>query len=245
MEGELWPLCFKGWGLRFFCFCCITSSSCPKATNHERGNTAMRRVLGVLLTIACMLFYPAMNQVRAQEWIQVNNGLTNMHVQSMIAVGSDLLAGTANGLFRSTDEGANWANVLSAGIGTNVVTLASDGKSVVARIDSLFYLSTTGGNGNWLLIDVSTLPKMDGGERVYQAYPACFAVLDSTVVVVTATHGIYIYPGVYTSTDLGATWTMRRWDGGDDMHYKAMFLCENNLYLVSWDTDLLTNNVMG
>lgn len=41
-------------------------------------------------------------------WSPANTGLTSTHIQSIVAAGSHLFAGTYSGLFHSADHGSNW-----------------------------------------------------------------------------------------------------------------------------------------
>ena len=56
-----------------------------------------------------------------QEWIEMNEGLTRLAVQSLTIAGTgDWYVGTSSGAFRSDDGGAHWTNI-SQGFGVQMV----------------------------------------------------------------------------------------------------------------------------
>lgn len=64
------------------------------------------------------------------SWAGVNNGLTNLEVHALISSGANLLAGTAGGVFRSSDNGASWANIGLPSVTVSV--LVSSGTNLFA-----------------------------------------------------------------------------------------------------------------
>src|SRR3990170_3994362 len=75
------------------------------------------------------------------------NGPYGGVINAMAKSGSNLFAGTGNGVFVSSDDGQNW-NVANAGIERKtVVSFAVNGSSIFAGInESGVYLSTNNGS---------------------------------------------------------------------------------------------------
>ena len=46
-----------------------------------------------------------------ENWIPKNNGLIDLHIESLIINGNNLYTGTHSGIFLSTDNGNNWRNI--------------------------------------------------------------------------------------------------------------------------------------
>ncbi len=72
-------------------------------------------------------------------WQPVNNGLTNLYVGTIVAIGSSLFVGGANGAFLSTNSGQDWS---STGL-----TKANNGAYVLASDGTFLYAGTVGLNG--------------------------------------------------------------------------------------------------
>ncbi|MES4786252.1 MAG: hypothetical protein C4294_10970 [Nitrospiraceae bacterium] len=52
------------------------------------------------------------SQNQGVQWIPVNNGLTELSVQVLVAANDGALyAGTSSGAFRSDDDGKNWVGI--------------------------------------------------------------------------------------------------------------------------------------
>src|SRR5437016_5474762 len=55
--------------------------------------------------ILIMLFF---NVVSYGQWVQMSNGIGNEYVYSLTANGNNVIAGTNNGVFISTNYGTSW-----------------------------------------------------------------------------------------------------------------------------------------
>ena len=84
-------------------------------------------------------------------WVrQANGGLPNLNITALAAVGSSLFAGTStSGIYRSTDNGVNWATV-NAGLTVNNINalLVSGSNLFAATYGGGIFMTADNGN-NW------------------------------------------------------------------------------------------------
>lgn len=95
-------------------------------------------------------------------WKKINNGLGSLKIKSLVAIDSlTLLAGTdGDGVYKTTDKGANWSKVINATFNTAVITgLVKAGDSRVFLISQNNGVFITESNGDiWNdFNDVNTL----------------------------------------------------------------------------------------
>jgi photosystem II stability/assembly factor-like uncharacterized protein len=89
------------------------------------------------------------SQDEGLTWSQINNGLTNTNVRSILVKGSKLFAGTEGGVFVSLNNGANWSSVNNGLISHEVFCLiAKDSSIYAATRGGGIYVSENNGN-NW------------------------------------------------------------------------------------------------
>ncbi|MBW7866745.1 MAG: T9SS type A sorting domain-containing protein [Brumimicrobium sp.] len=89
------------------------------------------------------------NTVGQNSWTAINNGLTNMFVNSLHAYGDTLFAGTqGGGVFRSIDDGANWSDVSNEIPLFSIVTSFTswDNYVAVATSDNGVYVTPNNGD---------------------------------------------------------------------------------------------------
>ena len=58
------------------------------------------------------------------NWIQVNNGLTDLHVFALAVYGSNIFAGTGGGVFASSNNGATWSSMNAGLTNSSIASLA-------------------------------------------------------------------------------------------------------------------------
>ena len=126
------------------------------------------------------------------SWAAVDSGLTNPDVDVLAATGTNLFAGTAGGVFLSTNNGSNWTavnNGLTLGIPWEVASLAfSETDLFAGTVSGGVFLSTNNGE-NWTAVN-SGLTNM--------IVPS-LAVSGTNVIAGT-------YGGIFLSTNGGASW---------------------------------------
>ncbi|MGB9696607.1 MAG: T9SS type A sorting domain-containing protein [Ignavibacteria bacterium] len=84
------------------------------------------------------------------SWSPVNNGLTNLFVNALVFSGTNLFAGTLNGVFRTTNNGTTWT---PAGLtGTHVNSFAVSGINLFAGTSNGVFYSTNNG-ANWAAVN--------------------------------------------------------------------------------------------
>jgi hypothetical protein len=160
--------------------------------------------LNIVMLVVSMIYTS-----NAQEWIQVNNGLTGDTVQCMVMTNASILVGTPTGLFRSSDNGDHWTKVFGTASPDNVSKIATNGTSVMIQANgSNWYVCSNEGIGPWSSVNVSTLPYSDY-YHTKRVTPRCFAVMGSAIVVGTGYYGAMGSNAmILRTTDLGSTWTM-------------------------------------
>jgi photosystem II stability/assembly factor-like uncharacterized protein len=128
----------------------------------------------------------------AATWFAANTGLDGnaRSIWSLAADVGNLYAGTASGVFRSTNNGGQWSQA-TQGIPDSVIrrVTAHNGTAYAGTFNSL-YRSTDSGQ-NWT-VSATGLP------QYFQ--PEAFAVVDSFVFVAT-------FSGVYRTSNRGELWT--------------------------------------
>ena len=127
-------------------------------------------------------------------WTEINNGLTNLNVYSLIVLSNQIiLAGTEDGLFRSTDNGTSWNFIL-----TNIFrsfTICPNGNVFAGTWDGIF-MSTDDGI-TWEQANNGISPNIFGTISV-----SSFVCNSNGDVFV----GIDIEGDVYRSTNNGNSW---------------------------------------
>ena len=165
------------------------------------------------------------------NWNRENNGLADSSVTSLCVIGGNIFAGTGNGIFLSTDNGASWTN---DGVPCyNVLALAKYGKNILAGSSLSGGISLSSNNGaSWTNVlggggiasfAISGNNIFAGTYRYYLGDIDMFLSTNNGVnwgevsngisgmgFGSLATHGTNIfagfYTGVYLSTSNGANW---------------------------------------
>lgn len=187
----------------------------------------------VKLCLAFMVTFLFTNLSRLNaQWVQVNNGITNLYVRSLAVKANNLFAGTnGNGVFLSTNNGATWTQ---AGLNNDQVqSLAFSGGTLFAG---------TNGNGVFLSTDNGThwTPANTGltNQSITSIYPS----------------GSYIYVGTYgggifCSSNNGTNWVQIN-TGLQTLNINTFATCGNYLFaggtgLYRSSDDGLTWNPVG
>jgi hypothetical protein len=112
-------------------------------------------------------------------------------IWSMAAIGSTLLAGTKEDVYRSSDNGSTWTE-LKAGIPANaiVTSIIASGDSFLAGTDTAGVLTMPKAGTNWTTV----------GSVLANAHISQLAVLDTRLFAVTP-------DGVFVSSNDGSSWT--------------------------------------
>lgn len=143
----------------------------------------MKSALGYV--IALIVIFAVTNSARAQ-WVQTN-GPYNDTTNCILVKGSEIFEGTPEGVYLSTNEGANWTAANSGLTNRNVLSLASSDSDLYAGTSNGIFLSTNEG-GSWVPVDSG----MNSQRTIY-----CLTTLGNTVVAGA-------WGEVYVSTDNGA-----------------------------------------
>jgi photosystem II stability/assembly factor-like uncharacterized protein len=155
------------------------------------------------IAIAVLFISISSNQLSGQ-WIEV--GLSTERIMSL-AIGPNgyIYAGTySNGLYRSTDNGGTWVQVLGPSSVYEVFSIAFDlsGNVLAGTYAAGLYRSTNNGD-SWTLLSSNTGPNN-------------LPIDDIRAVAVAPTGTIFAsdYGVMYRSTDNGSTWSESKYSSG-------------------------------
>lgn len=145
-------------------------------------------------------------------WIKVNSGLTGKLVSSLLAEGTNLLAGADSGLFLSTNYGDSWTEINTGFTFKWIPTIVKMGNKLFAGGGGLL-VSTDGGFG-WNTVNTNGLT---------YAFISYLAVIGTDLFAGT-TGG-----GVFRSSDYGENWITVN-NGLSSTNIKSLVAAGNYLY---------------
>ena len=169
-----------------------------------------RSILSLYTGFILIIFFITTNLMYAQwVWLGLDGSIYTLAVTPNGTGGTNLFAGIGgegeyinakDGLFISTNNGANWRKEVNSGLpdSTAVTSLAVNGTNLFAAADGV-YLSTDNGK-SWSAVN-SNLPKSQHGY-----------LINSLAVSPNGTGGINLFvaidlDGVYLSTNNGKSWS--------------------------------------
>jgi photosystem II stability/assembly factor-like uncharacterized protein len=123
------------------------------------------------------------------SWTEVNTGLTNTTVRTLIATSSGLFAGTGGGVFRSTNTGSTWVAVNSGLTNLSIRAFSFRSGSLYAGTDGGVYRTTNGGV-SWEALNTGL------------THTAIRAITASGSMLLAGTDG----GGIYRTTNGGVSW---------------------------------------
>jgi hypothetical protein len=147
-----------------------------------------------LATLTILLFLISSNEILQAQWIQTNGPYGGI-VNCLAVSGTNLFAGTDNGVFLSTNNESSWTAV-NNGFPSNpqIVALTDSGTNIFAGIKDRVYFSTNNGT-NWTAFNHS----------FDNYYLSALAVYGTNLIAGTS-GGTSNPGGVYLSTDNGTSW---------------------------------------
>jgi hypothetical protein len=148
-----------------------------------------------ILMIVLLAIIGLNGNVKAQ-WIQTNGPYGGQDITCLVTNGTDLFAGTYNGMFISSDNGDSWTPVNNGLKNYYVRSLAVSGNNIFAGTYGGVYLSTDKGN-SWNAMNT-------GMPSSYDTIAYSLAVKDS--IIFAGIEGS-TSDGVYLSTNNGDSWT--------------------------------------
>ena len=152
--------------------------------------TITKRILLAALAFSCL------GNTSNAQWVAANTGLTSNNVNSLAASGTNLLCGTFNGLFISSDNGSNWTAVADTTfINQDVKQVVANGANVFAALQGRGIFKSTDNGLTWAAIN-SSFTSLGGG------YYACSITMSGSTIYAGLS-----YDGLYMSSDNGVTWT--------------------------------------
>jgi photosystem II stability/assembly factor-like uncharacterized protein len=184
------------------------------------------------ILLVCLGVFLVFPQGSAAKWVR-SGKLEGISVLALAVNGDDIFAGTDNGVFRSTDNGANWTAV-NSGLPEKTIfmCLAASGARIFAgSMGKGVFLSTDRG-ASWKpvnsgLSDLRVMSLMIDGEKLFAATTGGgvflstdngvgWAAVNSGLPEGTSVNCIFKsgnslfagmdYRGLFVSTDSGASW---------------------------------------
>lgn len=140
-----------------------------------------------------------------KTWVSRNTGMGNYLVGRMVMHPTNtsiLLAATNNGIYRTTDRGANWTRTLAGGA-YDVALKPTDPSTAYATIGALFYRSTDNGQ-TWTQI-TSGLPSSGVQRAMISVSPA----QKNMVYIIISNNSNSGFYGFYSSNDAGLNFTTK------------------------------------
>jgi len=144
----------------------------------------------LLKTIPLFLFIGLSTLTLNAQWVEKSSGITGGHVNAFLSDGSNLFAGTINGVYLSINDGISWTAVNAGMTDTRVRSLAISGANLFAATDVGIFLSTNNGT-SWIAIN--------NGLTNTNVFALAFS--GSNLFAGTAGGGVFL------SSNNGATWT--------------------------------------
>jgi hypothetical protein len=161
------------------------------------------------------------------NWTQISSADTNIDILSIIILNSDILAGTWDGFYLSSDGGATWNAVTPTGIPADLTIWS------IAMIDATLFAGTTG----------DIYKSSDGGNNwtgVNSGIPA-----DARITSVIAGGGTIFSGsasnGIFTSTDGGESWTAIN-SGLADLRISQLTYAGSKLFAVTLGGVFISDN---
>lgn len=126
------------------------------------------------------------------SWTAINNGLGNKNINTLIHSGGIIYAGTANGLFSSSDSGLTWISltISNALPYKNISAIVVDGQQIFVGTTNGIYVTQNNGT-NW---------NLSGNGLPLATKIMSLAIKDSLLFAGTFGYGVFI------SSDHGTTW---------------------------------------
>jgi photosystem II stability/assembly factor-like uncharacterized protein len=148
-----------------------------------------------------------------RHWNQLNKGLANLKVKSLLALDANtLLLGTeGGGLYKTTDKGANWTLVNNAGLNNQTVPalLKMGTKVVAATLEAGLFVSTDNG-GTWTAFnDANTLNVAGTIALAYNATSDELAVINAKGLLVLGSASTVATPAFALVAGVPANTTLR------------------------------------
>ncbi|MFZ1461706.1 MAG: T9SS type A sorting domain-containing protein [Ignavibacteria bacterium] len=155
------------------------------------------------------------------SWSAVNNGLTNLYINSLAVSGTNLYAGTNNGVFLSSNNGTSWSSI---GLMNKMITsiIVSGTNLFVGTFYSDYAVFSSTNNGtSWTPLGLTS-------ENV-----SSLAVSGTNLFAGTS-------GGVFLSTNNGTSWTQT-----NGVQINSLVVLGTNLFAATWSGGgvlLSTNN---
>jgi hypothetical protein len=185
----------------------------------------MKKIILLFIAAVCLI-----NANNAQAQWQQNTGVGNINVASFAIKGTVTLAATSTGIFKSTDNGANWTNVNA----TNFYCYTSN--SLTAS-GSNFLVAGYNDIGVWMSAnDGTTWTEVTNGLQSTNKY--MHSVFSNGATVFTG----YEDQGVFKSIDNGASWADVSVALGSGARIDSWAISGSNIFAGGYGKVYLSNN---
>jgi hypothetical protein len=160
------------------------------------------------------------------QWEKVT-GSHGGHTQCVAIIDTDLFAGTAAGVFRSTDTGKSWV-LSNQGLTASASFLVSGGANLFAGTNGAGVFRSTDNGVHWIAVN----------NGLTELSISCIAAGDSVVCI--GTEG----SGIFRSTDQGATWNSAS-TGLPDAYVRALAVKDSALFAGTFQTGVYRSTDKG
>jgi hypothetical protein len=150
--------------------------------------TTLRSNLFFLFSIVSITFSSA-TEVSGQ-WVQTNGPLGESSVQALTVIDTNLIAGNADGISLSTDNGTSWNWTGYGDIDPDAFVMSGSSLFAAANKDQVYMLSSIDSGLSWTPVE--------NGQITSDIY--AFAVIDSNLFAGTS------FNGIFRTTNNGLSW---------------------------------------
>lgn len=169
-----------------------------------------------------------MSKNNGNSWETVNNGLTNLDVQTIYSSDNIIYAGTAKGFFVSTDDGSSWEAKNTGLKSLSIQAITSNGNTIIAGTSGKGIFISTDNGGSWT--------EKNSGLEVLNVQSV--AIHENSIFAGTDNLST---GGIFVSTDLGNSWRPKN-TGLTNIHVQKIVSNGNTIFAGTNDGVFLSTN---
>jgi photosystem II stability/assembly factor-like uncharacterized protein len=187
-----------------------------------------KRTTSILYILISICVSIGTTELANAQWQKL--GLDSMDINCITSQGGNIIAGTTDGIYLSSDNGSSWIKSNNGLSDMFVTTFLTQGTSVLAGTINKIYQSTDNGS-SWMhsdngIVDTIATGLASNGSAIFTSFKSCYVYksTDNGANWISVTNGIPetslnciaargsnvytgTYGGVFISTNYGASWT--------------------------------------